>query len=245
MLDPISLKLLKNTRLTDKQSRVYLALLQLGRATVSQIAAFAELKRSITYIVLEELVQDGYAQLVETKRKTYSAVDPNALMSSLERTAHDFREMLPYLRGVQRKAGKPYLTSVESRMDQPLPLMQIRHPKQARYMANIQELKRVLPQEVERWERLYATEKSGRNGRHLLADTPEDRHFGAVLTAHNQEVRYLGKNDFINLDFALTDGTIQLITLDQEAHITRIESPALYGALCLLFDRTWQTALEK
>ncbi len=77
MIDDISLHLLQKTKLTDKQARVYLATLQLGKSTLGEIATTAGLKRSITYVIIDTLVAGGYMSVnLGSGRKQYSATDP-------------------------------------------------------------------------------------------------------------------------------------------------------------------------
>ena len=55
------LRTLTDFGFTDKEARVYLALLELGEGNVTHIAQKTGLKRAIIYIVLERLMQQGYA----------------------------------------------------------------------------------------------------------------------------------------------------------------------------------------
>jgi len=58
-MDRDLLQTVESTGFRPKESQVYLALLELGAGTVSQIAKIAELKRPVTYIILEGLLGRG------------------------------------------------------------------------------------------------------------------------------------------------------------------------------------------
>lgn len=244
MLDQTSLQLLRNSSLSDKQAKVYLALLQLGRASVTEIAQTAGLKRAITYVILGELSQLGYVNqlLPNTKKKIFTATDPNTFATRLEQTAREFNQMLPYLRALQRRAGKPFVTYFEGVEGIRSAFQQIRKPKTARYALSIQEAKKFIPKEVERWQKTYLDKKGSLNGRHLLTDTPEDRAYGQTISQVGQQVRYLAPDSSFNIDFALVDNQVFLTTLNQDLHVTVIESPDLYASLCTLFDLAWQAS---
>ena len=241
-LDQTSLRLLKNSRLNDKQAKVYLSLLQLGKAPVARIAEMSGLKRSITYVILEELQALGYVSLlpdVPTK-KTYTAVDPNALFSQLEQAAQDFREMLPYLRALQRKGGKPYVTYYSGLDGVRTAFAQIRRPKEARYVLSVQQALKFIPEEVARWESIYGAGKARPQGNHLLADTPEDRKYAKILEKAGQLVRFLPADRGFGMDLALVDNTVYLTNFEETIHVTVIESEMVYRSLCLLYDLVWE-----
>lgn len=244
MLDQTSLALLTRTKLNEKQAKVYLALLQLGQASVSHVATEAELKRPITYIILEELVGLGYAQTVPGAKKTltYAACDPNSMASELERTAQDFKEMLPYLRGMQRKAGKPYVTYYSGSQGSKRAFAQIRRPGEARYALSIQEALLFIPEEVARWKRAYLSGNARPGGRHLLADTEADRAYGTAISKAGQSVRYISQEQGLGIDLVLTDNMVFLATFDDIIHVTVIESEKLYHSLCVLYDLAWKQA---
>ena len=69
---------LKQTGLTEKQAKIYLACLELGQAKVPEIAKKAEIKRTTAYGILDELVSLGlvnYSQ--KNKQKLYRAGNPD------------------------------------------------------------------------------------------------------------------------------------------------------------------------
>src|SRR5688572_4663392 len=90
--------ILKHAGLSDKPSRVYLAALVLGGATVQQLAKAAGLKRTTIYYTLEELLRLG--AVVETRRnkKTYYiAEEPAGLLKAARKRVADFEDNLDEL----------------------------------------------------------------------------------------------------------------------------------------------------
>lgn len=244
-LDNISLQLLKRSGLQEKQAQVYLGVLQLGKGSAAEIAEAAGLKRSITYVILDELMGQGYVSLVPGYTKqTYTASDPNTIASELDQTARDFREMLPYLRSIQRKAGKPHVTYYSGIEGARRAFSQIRRPKEARYALSISKAIKRVPEEVGRWQKTYLSGKARPGGRHLLTNTAEDRSYGKTIGEANQIVRYLDKGQELDIDLALVDNVTYLTAFDEEIHVTVIESDALYRSLCALYDLAWQTARQ-
>jgi len=91
-------QILTSAGLSDKQSQVYLALLQLGTATALLIAKKAEIKRPTTYIVLDELVELGLVSIMRTQNTThYTAVNPRRILNDIRRKERIVNDALPEL----------------------------------------------------------------------------------------------------------------------------------------------------
>lgn len=93
--------------LTPRESRVYLASLELGRATVQEIAKKAELPRSTTYSVLESLIGRNLVfPLKNQKIKQYSAEDPVKIINLSEESTRALKIVLPELKFLYRTSYK-------------------------------------------------------------------------------------------------------------------------------------------
>lgn len=80
-----ALTALDNFGLSIKEARVYLALLELGKATAGQIAEWAKINRATTYVALEELISQG---LIRTyylgKKRLFVVENPHQLVTLAE-----------------------------------------------------------------------------------------------------------------------------------------------------------------
>ncbi len=239
-MDKLLLQLLGSANLNDKQRRVYLALLQLGQSSVSQIADLAELKRPITYVVIDELVELGYVRdVVGSKKKTFVAVDPNKIMSDLKQSAKSFEEMLPYFRAIQRKTGKPHVEYYSGVKEVTLAHKQIYKPKEVRYVTSIVRAKQEIPSEVTRWHTSYSSGKARPGGKHLLTYSEDDREYAEALIRGRQEVRFLPQIAQLDVDVALVDNAMYLTSFEDSVNVTVIHSEAVYKAFCSLYDLAW------
>lgn len=82
-MDNILLKQLINFGLSEKEARVYLALLELELATVAETAKQSGINRSSAYVVLEALKKKGLAGTSNDKKVTrYIAASPETLLFS-------------------------------------------------------------------------------------------------------------------------------------------------------------------
>src|SRR3989344_4668462 len=115
---------LENMGLSRHEARVYLALLELGRGTVTQIAQSAQMNRTTGYDILERLSLYGLASRAGTgtKKKHYAAEPPVRLKQYLENKKHqaerrleDADAVLSDLQGLYKKESKPVIKFFEGR----------------------------------------------------------------------------------------------------------------------------------
>ncbi len=92
------LNVLRNIGLSDKAAKVYMASLELGEATVQELAEKAALKRTTVYYTIEELIAAGALLQTERKRKTlYIAEPPARLLKAAEERMKEFESFVPFL----------------------------------------------------------------------------------------------------------------------------------------------------
>lgn len=93
-----------NLGLTDKEARVYLALVSLGESVVYSISDRAGLKRPTTYVTLNELVKKGYAKRIPRARKQlYFPVSPDEVFSLARERLRESERALPELRALSKE----------------------------------------------------------------------------------------------------------------------------------------------
>src|SRR5258705_13289394 len=74
--------------LSDKEAKIYLALLELELATVHEVAKQSGINRSSAYVVLESLKRKGFVGISEDKNvRQYVAASPETLLYSAKTAA--------------------------------------------------------------------------------------------------------------------------------------------------------------
>jgi HTH-type transcriptional regulator, sugar sensing transcriptional regulator len=99
---------LKKIGLSDKEAKVYVALLELGKASVQDIAKKAGVNRATTYLMIEALQGRGLAYKAQVGRRAHFAANsPEKLThvldekrKKLEDEAEDIKELLPELKAL-------------------------------------------------------------------------------------------------------------------------------------------------
>ncbi len=84
--------------LSDKESRLYLAALELGSFSVLEVAAKSGLKRPTCYIILEELTKRGFISMVlNEKKKLYKVEPPTAFIRQAKNNLKYAEQIVPSL----------------------------------------------------------------------------------------------------------------------------------------------------
>lgn len=96
--------ILEQAGLTDKESALYLALLELGTADVSAIAKQAGLKRPTTYFVLDDLIKKGFVYQAGGKVKQFIAEKPQKILALQKSKLAQLEKVLPGLVGLTSKS---------------------------------------------------------------------------------------------------------------------------------------------
>ncbi len=76
-------KSLQEMGLSEKEAKIYMAALEIGRATADQLAKHAKIVRPTTYVQLDSLMKMGLMSTYEEGKKTYFAPESPELLKRL------------------------------------------------------------------------------------------------------------------------------------------------------------------
>lgn len=99
---------LRKFGLTDRELKIYLALLELGEALASKIAEKTNIPRTLVYDILENLLDKGIVSyVIKAGKKYFSALDPNSLIEVLRNQEEEkenlLKQALPELLSLKNK----------------------------------------------------------------------------------------------------------------------------------------------
>lgn len=105
---------LQDFGLSEKEARVYLAALELGKATADELAKQAKVNRSTTYVQIESLKQKGLVSSYDEGKKTYFAPESPEYLKrlfekqsgELESKQKELEKLLPGLSKMFETAGE-------------------------------------------------------------------------------------------------------------------------------------------
>lgn len=235
-------RIFENIGFDEKESKTYLALLEIGQGTATEIAKQAGLKRAIVYHVLERLKRRGYAQeLREGKIKRFSASDPARVLQNASAAAESLRMVMPIIQALQDKGrNKPRIEFFEGK-EAILTIYRAvyEQAKVARFLTSIKRLNKFIPEETAAWIKRYRSGAVKNLGFHLLSDSTEDRTWGIETEkGNNQRVRILPKSVQMEMDFTIADDVLGITSFDP-IFIILIRSAGIARSAGQLFDLAW------
>jgi len=103
--------------LDGHKANVYLAALELGSATVIDIALKAQIKRTTCYDILLDLIEKGLISETSVgKKRLFVGEDPEKIRKKLEEKEKLFSEILPQLKSIHNvRTGKPKIRFYEGK----------------------------------------------------------------------------------------------------------------------------------
>lgn len=106
---------LKQIGLNEKESKVYLTLLELEDSLVSEISKKTNINRSLLYSILESLSKKGMATyIIKNNIRYYKAAEPQKIFSMLKEKEKVFESILPNLIDLYKpKKRKPIVEILE------------------------------------------------------------------------------------------------------------------------------------
>lgn len=98
---------------SEREIKVYLALLELGSSKVGPIAAKTRMQHSKVYQSLEKLIDKGLVTYVlKSKIKYFQAQDPKLILNLVKEKEKKFLEIMPLLKLKQQFAQEPQIATV-------------------------------------------------------------------------------------------------------------------------------------
>jgi len=99
--------LLQESGLNEKEGEIYLSILELGRATILDIAKHSKIKRSTVYEIIPLLESRGIVKKTKSGKKIYFVAEsPKTVLSLIKEKEERFKEALPELMAIFKSTEK-------------------------------------------------------------------------------------------------------------------------------------------
>lgn len=238
-------KELQKIGLNEKEARVYLALLELGRASVLQISKKAGLKRPTVYLILDSLIEKGLTVSVpKENKKFYLTEKPGKLLSFLQDKEKNIKELMPNLNALYQKGeyrpdikyyeGKEALERIYNEI--------IKSPEIWFFATSAQLFNEAYP---EVWQRALAIFKRQKTKtREIVSSESFDVRYAKENNAPPlRSVRVLPKNLTWYADSAIYEGKLAIFSLKKFFAIV-IENEDIVKSYKTIFELCWRSASE-
>ncbi len=238
-------KILQKTGLTEKQARVYLACLELGCSKATDIARQADLKRTTTYGILDELLNQGLISSSQKGRlKFFEAQDPKTILNIMESNRREVESIMPDLENIFATLSlRPRVQFFEGSEG-------IKRILENTLQCNSKKLLQIV--KVKEWNKLFKEEytfeyikkRSELNiwsyAIHPSSDDTYNEIYGTENKKLKRSVRYLPSNMFYASIIMIYDHKVSMISTEKENFGFVIESKEFSNTLRAYFNFMWK-----
>jgi HTH-type transcriptional regulator, sugar sensing transcriptional regulator len=240
---------LEKIGLNEKKAKVYLAVLEIGQATIMQIAKKTLIKRTTIYDIVTDLVSLGYlSEIKKGSKNLIMAEDPEMLVKSFERRLDEIKDIAPALFKIfSSVTSRPQIRFYEGiegirhLMEESLTMKK----KEVFYWGPADNIIKILGNVyIERWLRRRI--KAGIQTHGLLTQNAPRGSKPFLKTDKNalREVRWLSTKTFFDGILWLFDNKVMYISSAKDSFGFIIESDNFTEFMKVIFRSMWETARE-
>lgn len=238
--------LVKRLGFDDVETRLYLAILYLGKATMHQAASEAGLNRAASYAVAERLKQKGAINEVKKNGKTLVAgVDPRKVLHILQENLTLIDKRLGDLNAlIQTAAHEPGVVVYEGRGGlKTVQTMILEEAKSIDIFGDGDAFKKLIPN----WAELYIKQRKakGIKSRILLKGTPaaiESARRNSQMVKNITSLRLLPPSYSIVGGFDVYNNKVVIYSFEEKNLAIVIESSIIATLVRTIFEILWKSA---
>ncbi len=241
---------LQQLGLTENETLLYLAALDLGETSVTEISKHAKLKRPTAYLAIASLELLGLmSRIKKGKRNTISAVHPNRLSQIARFREKQLDKIIPSLVARHKKSyDKPSVQMFEGKSGAELVYKELfeylSEGNEAKWIGNIDYVQEHFPELINLYTH-YVYKAKRPKIKELLVDSPAARKFADTLNkktnSKNVEVRFLpsGFNSG-QTDQLILNKKIVTFSLGKQLFVISTQSEEISKTQNAIFDELWK-----
>lgn len=229
--------------LNEKQAKVYLACLQMGKGSVPAISVKAGTKRPTTYLLLEELRMKGLVNLLPRAQKVlYTANSPQQLLEEQREKEHLIKVNMPELMAMfNTKKEKPKVTYYQGE-DSVIKLYdEIFKEKEISFYGSIASISPAVYKQVEKY--LPRIEKDKLNVREILEADEKSMQFASDHASENHQIKIVSQQFKLPTDNMIFGNKVAIITYKDEPMAVVIESSDVVETYKSMFEMVWRSII--
>lgn len=232
--------ILSSLNLSEKQARVYIAALELGQASMQDLARKSDVGRSSIYGFIEGLKQRQL--IIETqkkRRRVYSATPPQQLIELERLHLQEIQELLPRLIAIDNRSRlRPQVTFYEGFDGMKNIFFNILHERKEMVgWSDYEYSKNVMG----RYYETFAEERAKRNilYRVIARDTPAARERKVLENRHLREVRLMHTTDLTTEMYIYADKVAILSFRTKPPFGVLLEDSSIAHTMRAIWSNAW------
>ncbi len=232
-------EILEKSGLSEKEAKVYLALLELGSGSIADIAKKAGIKRPTCYLVVEDLKHRGLVSSVPSRVNIFTAEGPEKLSGDLFKKQELLKRFLPSLQALHNsKKEKPQVQLFEGTEGVKQVYEMIYASNEVWFFGTPEEVLKIAPESL--WEFVKKVKTLNLKVRDLMAETPRHLEYAKKAgAAQNYEIRFLPNGFSFLSDSALFGNTVVFFSFKPTVFAVSITSKEISQALKVLYELSW------
>lgn len=232
--------------LESKEAGIYLALLELGAATVVAISKKSNIKRPTAYVILRSLEVKGFVSRVVRGRKTlFSPQHPRKLITEAELRLKELQGVVPQLESLfRREEGRPRVMIYEGKSELDRAYDESFITKgEILYMGTLELSMEVFPRTFKKVG--YVTLSQEFRIRELVDENEESRKYADRVRGPYHGVRFIPKELLpFEVDIGIFGNRTLISSVRKEYFTIGIESEEIARAFRTIFEVMWHAAKE-
>lgn len=231
--------------LKESETKVYLAVLELGEATVQEVAYQSGLQRPNCYAVLESLRKIGLVSLGAGDRgRRYIAEDPRRLKKLLTERLDHLDEALPLLQAnYSRSPSRPRVRYYEGKDSIYRLYEDILNSGRYDAVYSPEFIQKEVGDYVEYFGKIVAERKI--KMREIITGQVVPDHYGKIFHEPLQQVRYLSPQESSRTEFIIYENKLALLAYRPSVHALVVEGSDIIQTMRLMFEELWIVADNK
>ncbi|MBU1164490.1 hypothetical protein KKA15_02930 [Patescibacteria group bacterium] len=232
--------------LSENESKIYLALIELGVTNIAKVSQKADVKRTSCYIILETMIQKGIVNKTVVKGKQqYIAQEPEKLLRLSEEKLESLKKSMPVLKSMfNLSETKPRIQYYEGRQgyinicDDSVK----RSDKEILFIGNLANLEEVITYDYDNEVYIPARLAAGKTIRIAALETPEMKNFRENDDKNLRTTRFLPEQFKFDASMLIYGDTIGIISSEKELMGLIIDSKPIAQMARSMFELIWPLA---
>lgn len=239
---------LQNLGLTEKEARVYVALLESGQTSAYSVAQKAGLKKPTTYVILGELMQKGLVLKVpRTRKQLFVAKPPDEFFALAEERFRMARGVLPQLMAIVKGQPKTRMLYYEGLAGMREALWYHLSEMKGQELVGFYASAKDSPQEFNElvYEYNDAVRDNGIRMRGIVPEHPSLKRWRDTDAAYNRVVKIIPYEEYsANNSIDIGDTFVRILSF-RELQGVIIENPDIAHSVRQIFEMVWKIRPEK